>query len=414
MEANPNDKDVVTNAPTSLWTLFWIFFRIACTSFGGFMAMISVVQNVVVERRKLLPHQDMLDGISLASILPGPVAVNLVTYVGYRLRGAGGAFVSAFAAVLPAFAFIVLLSVAYFRWGQMPAVGKVFMGFVPAVTAIIVAAAWNMGRKSVTGVREGVLAVAAAAALLGIGGFFSTLGIILVAGIVGWWWFREPATTGVAPVKPRLKPRRKRKPKGKKKPPVSSAGLFLLAGMPSTVAPLLSFEPSLLLTVFLTFVGMSLLLFGGGYVFIPLIQEIVVDTHRWVTQQEFVDAVAMGQVTPGPILVSAAFIGLKVAGLMGAVVATAGIFAPSAVLMVVCTRLLDRIKESVVVKAALRGVRPAVVGMIAAAVVVVAKTASPSWMSVAIFAAVLLALLRFRVEAVWTIPIAGAVGYFAY
>ncbi len=416
MEASPSEKDVPTTAPASLWTLCWIFFRIACTSFGGFMAMISVVQNVVVERRKLLSHQDMLDGISLASILPGPVAVNLVTYVGYRLRGAGGAFVSAFAAVLPAFVFIVLLSIAYFRWGQIPAIGKVFMGFVPAVTAIIVAAAWNMGRKSVTGVREGVLAVAAAAALLGIGGFFSTFGLILVAGVVGWWWFREPASKSATQDKPRPKPRRKRRPKGKRRFPGSgvSAGLFLLASMPVTVAPLMSFELTILLKVFLTFAGMSLLLFGGGYVFIPLIQEIVVISHGWVTQQEFVDAVAMGQVTPGPILVSAAFIGLKVAGVAGAVVATAGIFAPSAVLMVVCTRLLDHIKESVVVKAALRGVRPAVVGMIAAAVVVVAKTAPPVWVSVAICAAALIALLRFRVEAVWIIPIAGAVGYFVY
>src|ERR1043166_3483041 len=102
-------KSTAVPAPISLWTLFWIFFRIACTSFGGFMAMISVVQNVVVERRKLLVHQDMLDGVSLATILPGPVAVNTVAYVGHRLRGRIGAFVSVVAAVLPTFVAMVLL-----------------------------------------------------------------------------------------------------------------------------------------------------------------------------------------------------------------------------------------------------------------------------------------------------------------
>jgi chromate transporter len=125
----------------ALPTLFWIFFRIACTSFGGFMAIISVVQNAIVERRKLLTQHDMLDGVSLATLLPGPTAVNVVAYVGYRLRGASGALVSVCAAVLPPFTLIMVLSVAYFRWGNIPAVSSVFKGFIPAVTAIILAAA---------------------------------------------------------------------------------------------------------------------------------------------------------------------------------------------------------------------------------------------------------------------------------
>src|SRR6185436_924189 len=133
-------KAAFESTPTSLPTLFWVFFRISCTSFGGFMAMISMVQNVVVERRKLISHQDMLDGMSLSSMLPGPMAINLVAYIGYRLRGPFGAAVSATAAILPALAFIIVLGFAYFRWGDIPVVTKLFMGFVPAVTAIIAAA----------------------------------------------------------------------------------------------------------------------------------------------------------------------------------------------------------------------------------------------------------------------------------
>jgi len=392
----------------SLWTLFWIFFRIALTSFGGFMAMISVVQNVVVDRKKLIKHEDMLDGISLASLLPGPVAVNLVVYVGYRLRGAAGAFISGFASVLPSFVFIVVLSVAYFRWGQLPTVSKLFMGFLPAVTAIIVSAGWNMSRKSVLGWREAALATASATALLVVGGFFSTLGIILAAGVIGWIWFREKGTPA---------PKDNPAPASNDTPATSGARshMFLLGALPAVnVVPLLSFDPSLVGKIFVTFAVMSMMLFGGAYVFIPLIQEIVVEGHGWVTQQEFIDAVAMGQITPGPILVSAAFVGMKVAGLAGAIAATLGIYVPSALLMIGSSKVLDRIKRSAVIKAALRGVRPAVVGMIFAAAIVVGKSAAMVWVSVAIFGVALLLLMRFRVEAVWIIPPAGILGMLLY
>jgi chromate transporter len=396
--------DVSDHIPISLGDLFWIFFRIACTSFGGFMAMISMVENVVVQRRKLLSSQDMLDGVSLASILPGPMAVNVVAYVGYRLRGWIGAAVSALAAILPAFVLVVLLSIAYFRWGQIPAISKLFLGFIPAVAAIIAVTAWNMGRKAIVGPREAALAVSACLTLVFIGGFFSTLAIVAIAAAVGWFCFRTVAST---PSVKTPSPRRKRRR--------SIHAMRMFAAPPVfLVAPLLAFDPGLLIKLFLVFSGMGLLLFGGAYVFIPVIQESIVNGYGWVTQQEFVDAVALGQITPGPILVSAAFIGLKVAGLAGAVAASAGIFLPAAGLMVFCTRLLERIKTSAGVNAALRGVRPAVVGMIFAAVITIGKTASPVWVSAFIFVTTLIALLRFRLEAVWIVPLAGLLGLMLY
>ncbi len=367
------------------------------------MAMISVVENVVVERKKLLTHPEMLDGISLATMLPGPVAVNVCTYVGYRLRGAQGAFTCALAAIIPAFIFMVILSMAYFRWGQIPAVNKLFMGFIPAVTAIIVAAAWNMSRKSLTGAREIAISLTAFSILLGVGGFYSTLGIILGAGVLGWLWFRN---TPAAPSKPNKKSTARQ--------PRFNANAFTLNVAPLTTIPLWSVDPILLGKLFTVFAGMSLMLFGGGYVFIPLIQEVVVSHHHWVTAQEFIDGIALGQVTPGPILVSAAFIGLKVAGLAGAVVATVGIFAPPAVLMVFASGALERLRHARAVQAALRGIRPAVIGMIFAAAIVVGHSAAPVWFSVLIFAAALYALVRFRVDAVWVIPVAGLAGWGLY
>ncbi len=399
----------MTNQPVSLATLFWVFFKIACTSFGGFMSMISVIENAIVERRKLLRHEDMLDGISLASLLPGPVAVNVVVYVGHRLRGGLGALVSAFASILPSFALIVILATAYFRWGQIPVISKLFMGFIPAVTAIIVAAAWNMSRKSIKGWRETAIGLTAGVVLIGVGGFYSTLVIILSAGIIGWLWFREtPSAAGEGAAAPVAEPEKRESQSG------INVSLLLANTTPLTSVPLWNVDPALLMKLFLTFAGMSVMLFGGGYVFIPLIQEIVVNGHGWVTHQEFIDGVAMSQITPGPILVSAAFVGFKVGGVLGALVATVGIYLPPALLMVGSTHVLERIKRSMAIKAALRGVRPAVIGMIFAAAVVVGKTAAPVWVTPVIFVAALVALIRLRVEAVWIIPVAGAIGVALY
>ena len=385
----------------SLWSLFLSFLKIGSTAFGGFMALISVVQNEIVERKKLLTHSDMVDGISLATILPGPVAVNVVAYVGYKLRGGLGALVSAVGVILPAFILIVALSAVYFRWGQIPTVNKLFLGFVPAVTAVIVHAAWGMARKAIRGLAEFAIALMACLLLLYKGGFYITLIIIVSAGLTGWLLFARFSnfSEGTAETKPTQK----------------RNGVKLLAlNAPLAVAPFLALDAGLAVKLFLTFAGMSVLLFGGGFVFIPLIEQIVVQEQAWLTRQEFIDAIAMGQITPGPILISAAFIGYKVMGLLGAVIATIAIFLPPAVLMLVSAHFLMRVRESRVVQAVLRGIRPAVIGMIAAAAWSIGTTAVPNWLSAVIFLAALTALLRFRLDVAWIIPSAGLAGLLLY
>ena len=390
----------------TLGSLFLTFLKIGSTAFGGFMALISVVQNYAVERRRLLRQEDMLDGVSLATVLPGPVAVNVVAYVGYRVRGGAGALVSTAAVILPSFLLLLGLSYAYFRFGQMPAVGRFFLGFIPAVAAIILVAAWNLGKKAVRGLPEALIAAAAAGLLLGVGGFLSTLGIIAASALAGWLVFREgPPESGGDPA--RSSPEKKDDRAGRQ-------DLRGIAAGGLTAAPVLGFNAALTGKLLLTFGGMSVLLFGGGYVFIPMIQQIVVNGYGWVTRQEFIDAIALGQVTPGPILISAAFIGFKVAGPVGALAATIGIFTPPAAVMVLSTRFLDRIKRSAAIKAVLRGIRPAVIGMIAAAAVTVARTAPVNGISILIFLSSLLALIRFKVETAWIIPAAGLAGLLLY
>lgn len=393
----------------SLGTLFWTFLKIGSTAFGGFIALISVVQNSVVERRQLLSQEEMLNGVSLASILPGPVAFNVVAYVGYKLQGGLGALVCTFAVTLPTFLLIVLFSYGYFTWGELPSVNKFFQGIIPAVTAIILAAVWNMGRKNLKGNSERIIAVVACLILVSVGGFGATFGVILSAGAAGYWLFGNPVPGNEIKRAETLSKRHMTKKEDGKKLHASAIVPAL-----SVAAPFFSTDIVLAGKLFVTFAVMSVFLFGGGFVFIPLIQEVVVDGFGWVTTEEFVDGIALGQATPGPILISAAFIGYKMAGLLGAIAATLGIFIPPALIMLTCARYLDEVKSSVRLKAAMRGVRAGVIGMILAAAYLVAASAQANWISLLIFFASTVALLKYKLEVVWIIFGAGALGLLLY
>lgn len=413
-----NTEVLVKENQPSLPALFWMFIKIGSTAFGGFMALISVVKNYLVDRDKLLSDEDMLDGISLATILPGPVAVNVVAYAGYKIRGLSGALTCATAVILPSFLLILFLSHAYFTWGEIPAVSNIFKGILPAVAAIIIATSIKMGKKSLSGFIDVSIAAIAMLVLVFIGGFYSTLIIIISAGFAGWLLFKNdsiPYQSLENTITENTDPTNQNCVTALK----STRNFWYVISFTgvSTATYLMTFlhEQTLLAGKLLaTFAGMSVLLFGGGFVFIPLMQESVVETYQWVSHKEFIDAIAMGQITPGPILISATFIGYKVAGVLGATLATIGIFAPPALIMLICTHYLQRLKESENVKAILKGIRCAVIGMIAAAAYVVIMSAESSFISVAIFLAAIIALLKFNLEVVWIIPAAGLIGLLAF
>ncbi|MFS2138409.1 chromate transporter, partial [Duganella sp. Dugasp56] len=181
----------------SLATLALLFLRIGCTSIGGFMAMVSMTQHVIVERRRLLPAADLLDGLAMASVLPGPVAINVVAYTGYRLRGVAGACVAMLCAVLPAFACIVALGSLYFRFGSMDIVRPLFQGITPAIVAVILAAGCRLWRGAVHDGRQAALGIAAALALTIVPGLPTTLAVMALAAATGYIW--RPAAVAPAP-----------------------------------------------------------------------------------------------------------------------------------------------------------------------------------------------------------------------
>ena len=329
-----SNKSIESNTKyaDSYWYLFWTFLKIGSTAFGGFMALISVVQNYVVDRKNLLSQEEMLDGISLATILPGPVAVNVVAYCGYKIRGLTGALVCSVAVILPSFLLLLGFSYAYLTWGEMPVISRVFSGVLPAVAAIIIVAAINMGKKTVTGLAESLIAITSMLGLIFIGGFYSSLVLIMCSGLLGYFIYPHNENNETA------------KSNQINKLP-NNIQVTLMASVLLVGVSVFKANTLILAKIFSTFATMSLLLFGGGFVFIPLIQEVVVDSYGWVNHKEFIDAIALGQITPGPILISATFIGYKVAGIIGASIATIGIFAPPALVMLICTNYLDRIKK---------------------------------------------------------------------
>ena len=413
--ASPSDKEDV-----SLSYLFWTFLKIGSTAFGGFMSLISVVESFVVQRRKLMTHEDMLDGISLAAVLPGPMAANVIAYVGYRIRGNLGALVTSVSSLLPSYLILVIFSIYAQRFESIPAVEKAFMAFIPAMVAIILAAAWRMGKKTIKSIRNWraiLIAVVSALFLRFVGGFYTTLLIVAFSGIVGYfWYFNEVKRQAASEASPAPLPE-----SSVTRGDIIASFVFLSFFLVLYVVPLPFISDDSLAQLFITFSGMSLLLFGSGYVFIPMIQELVVNTYGWISQPEFTNAIALGQLTPGPILISAAAIGYSVKGILGSLVATVGIFFPPAMLMLTCSHLLQRIKQSYAIQAALRGIRPAVVGLIFVAglsfaqpMLELGQPMMAYLVTAVIFAGSMAALLKWKIEVALIIPIAGAIGILLY
>ncbi|MTV40174.1 chromate efflux transporter [Duganella radicis] len=390
-------------APVSLALLALLFLRIGCTSVGGFMAMVSVTQQVLCERRRLLAPAELLDGLALASVLPGPVAVNVAAYAGYRLRGVAGAAVAIVCAVLPAFLCMVALGTLYLRYGSMGALRPVFHGIAPAIVAIVLAAGWRLWQSAVRDRRQAALGIGAAMVMVALPGLATTLAVMAIAAAVGYHCYGA-AATGATPASA---PAASLPQAGRWRWPQRLAALLVL---PLGTLAALSASP-ILLQLLGVFSSMSLLAFGGGYVFIPLLQHTVVDAYHWLTPREFVDALAITQLSPGPAMISSALVGLKVAGLAGAAAASIGMFVPSAVLMIAASGAMQRVRASGSVQAALSGMRAALAGMVFAAAATIGRAHPLEPLTVLCCAAALFALLRLRLDAALIVLVAGGGGW---
>lgn len=389
---------------TSLSYIFFTFLKLGATAFGGYMSLVAIVQKQLVEVDKKLKEEDLLDGISLTSVLPGPVAVNTIAYVGYQLRGVPGAIAAFAGIILPSFFLVIFLSWLYFSYGNIPAVKNVFSGITPAITALIVTVAIGMTRKTIKLPAQWTICLLAALLLILVGGFAVTFLLIIVSGVAGAFLFRQSAEQAL--------PGDEKIHFENKQLVISGVVLLLLLctllwggqypGAPKDVQ------------ILSTFSGISLTLFGGGYVVIPALHELFVENLNWLTSAEFADGIAIGQITPGPIFVTATFIGYKVAGVLGAFLATVAIFTPPAVLTVLLSRFVKILNQSSVVKAAMKGVRVAVIGMIFASAITIGQTITPSVVSAIIFAAIFIISLKYTISPVYLIIASGVAGFILF
>lgn len=386
----------------SLPYIFFTFLKLGATAFGGYMSLVAIVQKQLVEIDKKMKEEDLLDGISLTSVLPGPVAVNTIAYVGYLLRGIPGAIAAFAGIVLPSFFLVILLSWLYFTYGNIPAVKNIFSGIAPTITALIVTVAIGMARKTIKVPAQWVICLLAAILLIFIGGFTTTFLIIIGSGIVGYFLFHQQQG------KERLSNEEKLL-FGSRQWIISGVVLLLLLfvllfggqypGAPKNIQ------------IISTFSGISLTLFGGGYVVIPALHELFVENLGWLTSAEFADGIAIGQITPGPIFITATFIGYKVAGIMGALLATIAMFTPPMVLTVLLSRFVKTLNQSTLVKAAMKAVRAAVIGMIFASAVTIGQTISVSIVSVAIFLVAFYISFKYTISPVYLIIGSGVAGF---
>jgi len=337
--------------------LFTSFFQIGLYSFGGYTSLISVLQQKMVQRDKVLDEGVVLDGLSIASILPGPLAVNIVTYVGYTLRGWFGALLSMIAVLLPSCLFMIAIAEFSHTFTHLPYVSSFLAGVMSVIVAVVGKVSFQMGKNHLKKLWQYVLV----ALVIGVSFFFRSyfviISMIILGGILGTLFSDKENSKNQDAVATGFHTRLV----------VGLVGVFIFFVLLYLIT---SGDNEKILTVF---TKVSLTLFGGGYVMIPALFDLVVDHHQWLSVEEFSNAITFGQITPGPILVSATYVGYQVNGIIGAVLATIGIFLPSATLMVVVGSGFIRIKDYAITKKIMAGIRPVVIGLIGYSVILLLK-----------------------------------------
>lgn len=380
------------------------FLKIGAIGFGGGMAVIALIERECVHRRKCIEAEEFLHGVGLGQIL-GPFAVNAALFIGYRVAGVLGGLVAASAFMLPSLVLVIGLSWLYFTFHTIPSLQGALAGIGPVVIALILSAAGTMGFKAIrSGAAVTLATLGCAGSLLHV----NPVWLLLMAGAAGLL----------------LKLRRETPPLPK--PPGAGSAALAVAppavgagqkdgagtGLMLAAAPIGSAVPALpaagLAALATTFLKVGLVFFGGGFVLIPVLYQRLVGDLGWLTQRQFTDGVAISQLTPGPIAVLATFAGYRVAGVLGAIVATVALFTPSTLLMLAISHYYQRLRKIRRVQDFLAGVVPAVVGLVVAAAVALAPgSLSPHRPAgIALAAGALFVLLRWR----WHPAIVLAVG----
>jgi chromate transporter len=378
------------NTP-SLTRIFLAFLRLGLTAFGG-PAMVPYIRAMAVERKGWLDEPSFSLGMSLTQLLPGATAMQVAAYVGLRARGGAGALAAYVGFGLPALLLMLGLTVLYFSARDVAAVTAAFTGLQLVIVALILHAAVNFARRYLDTLASRLLACLAGV-WLGLKGN----PILAMAVVCGLAVLLLRDGQGGAPARPA--------PTGRG--PLRFAGL-LLGVLVLFLAALYAVNPELF-RLGLLMVKIDCFAFGGGYVSVPLMLHEVVEVRGWLTQPMFMDGIALGQVTPGPIVMTGAFVGYAVAGLAGALTAAVTVFSPSLIVLCAATPFADRLVASPVARRVLRGSLISLVGLMAA--VAVRFGLSVHWTAPqAVFALAAFISLRKKVDILWVVLAGAGIG----
>jgi chromate transporter len=385
----------------SLAELALFFLRLGTTAFGGPAAHIAMMEDELVRRRKWSSREKFLDLLGASNLIPGPSSSELAIHIGYLRAGWMGLVVSGICFILPAAILVACIAWAYVRFGHLPAAAALLYGVKPVVVAVILQALWGLGR---TAVKSGLLATAGVICVT-----LSFLGVnaVLILAATG---ATVACLHGIFAAH--------------KKHRAAGSGAFLLfrrsvclkmtrllpyAGTGAAATLATGLAPGMW-SMFLAFMKIGSVVFGSGYVLLAFLRADLVVHRAWLTDAQLVDAVAIGQVTPGPVFTTATFIGYLLRGPVGAVVATVGIFLPAFLLVAVSGPLIPYIRRSATAGAFLDGVNVASLALMAAVSYQLGRSAIVDWLTVGLAIASAILLLRFRTNSAWLVLGGGLVG----
>jgi chromate transporter len=363
---------------TSLLELAGLFLRLGTLAFGGPPAHIAMMEDEVVSRRGWLTREQFLDFLGATNLIPGPNSTEMAIHVGRLRAGWPGLLVAGGSFILPSALMVTALAWAYMRFGSLSQVSGVLYGVKPIVIALIVQSGFKLGRTAVKS--TGLAAVGAftvVASALGV----DPLAVLALGGVLAAldYWLRAGRRISL--------------------PALLTGG----TGLTATAAGSAAIASFSLVSLFLVFLKLGAILFGGGYVLVALIRSNLVARLGWISERQLLDAVAMGQVTPGPLSTTATFIGYILGGLPGAVLATVAIFLPAFFFVAISGPLVPRLRRSPVAGALLDGVNVAALALIAVVTWQLFRSAVVDWTTLFLCALSFFLLIRYRVNSVWLV-----------
>ncbi len=358
-----------------------LFLKLGTIAFGGPAAHIAMLEDEVVRRRKWLSREQFLDLLGASNLIPGPNSTELAIHVGHHVAGWRGLLVAGACFILPATLIVGALGWGYVTYGALPQVDWILYGVKPVIIAVVLQALWGLSHTAIKSKSLAGLALATLILmLLGV----NELLLLVMAGLV-WGikqWLNRPSQDGTSPM-----------------PAVTALPLLGLA--PGALAA--ASTPFGLWPLFWFFLKVGSVLYGSGYVLLAFLDAGLVDRMGWITRTQLLDAVAIGQITPGPVFTTATFIGYLVGGPVAALVATVGIFLPAFFFVAVSGPLIPRIRKSPIAGSVLDGVNVASLGLMAAVTIQLAQAAVTDWLTLMLALLSVVLLIRFRLNSAWLV-----------